>query len=90
MVKRLVIGLFSIILVAPIAAWSQAHRILGAKVYRPVREGKEPIILAKSLGLNALFVGDELGNSVSFREECRKAGLKYFLIVRTFNDPEAA
>ena len=90
MVKRLVFGLFSIILVAPIAAWPQTDRILGAKVYRPVREGKELVGLAKSLGLNTLFVGDELGNSVSFREECRKAGLKYFLIVRTFNDPEAA
>jgi hypothetical protein len=90
MVKRLVMGLLSILLVVPIAAWPQTHRILGAKVYRPVREGKELVGLAKSLGLNTLFVGDELGNSLSFREECRKAGLKYFLIVRTFNDAEAA
>ncbi len=72
------------------AAWPQAHRILGAKVYRPVREGKELVGLAKSLGLNTLFVGDELANPLSFREECRNAGLKYFLIVRTFNDLEAA
>jgi hypothetical protein len=72
------------------AAFAQGSPILGAKVYRPVRDAKELVTFAKSLGLNTLFVGDELATSLPFREECRKAGLKYFLIIRTFNDPEAA
>jgi hypothetical protein len=64
--------------------------ILGAKAYTPARDAKELVAFAKSLGLNTLFVGDQLATSVAFREECRKAGLRYFLIIRTFNDPEAA
>lgn len=87
--KRLIFGLLLVLFVASTAARPQTHQILGAKIYRPVREAKELVEFAKSLGLNTLFVGDELGGSVSFREECRKAGLKYFLILRTFNDPEA-
>lgn len=70
--------------------WSQASPILGAKVYHPVRSPQELVTFAKSLGFNTLFVGDELANSWELREACRAAGLKYFLIVRTFNDPEAA
>jgi hypothetical protein len=89
-VKRPVFGLLLIFLVASTVARPQSNRILGAKVYRPARSAKELVGLTKSLGLNTLFVGDELGNSLAFREECRKASVKYFLIVRTFNDPEAA
>jgi len=63
---------------------------LGAKVYRQARPSQELVKLARSLGLNTLFVGDELAASEEFREECRAAGLRYFLIMRTFNDPEAA
>ena len=74
----------------PAFGWPQAIPILGAKVYRPVREPKELVRFAKSLRLNTLFVGDELAVSEEFREECRAAGLRYFLILRTFNDPEAA
>lgn len=87
--KRLIFSLLSVLFVALTPARPQTQPILGAKVYRPVREANELTELAKSLGLNTLFVGDELGGSVSFREECRKVGLRYFLIVRTFNDPEA-
>jgi len=68
----------------------QGHQILGAKVYRPDRDPKVLVEFAKFLGVNTLFVGDELASSVPFRERCRTAGLKYFLIVRTFNDQEAA
>src|SRR3990172_7318896 len=89
MVKRLMVGMLLVALFAPTAARPQTRQILGAKVYRPVREANELVEFAKSLGLNTLFVGDELAGSLSFREECRKAGLKYFLILRTFNDPEA-
>jgi hypothetical protein len=81
-------GLFFIFLSS--VAFGQSPPILGAKVYGPVREPKELAEFAKSLGLNTLFVGDELATSISFREQCRAAGLKYFLIIRTFNDPEAA
>ena len=70
--------------------WSQATPILGAKVYHPVRSPQELVKFAKSLGFNTLFVGDELANSMELREHCRAAALKYFLIIRTFNDPEAA
>lgn len=64
--------------------------ILGAKVYRAVEDPEKLVVLAKSLGMNTLFVGDELATSLPFRELGRKAGLRYFLIIRTFNDPEAA
>ena len=74
----------------PVRAFAQQPPILGAKVYRPARPSEELVKLAKSLGLNTIFVGDELAASVEFREKCRSAGLKYFLIIRTFNDPEAA
>jgi hypothetical protein len=74
----------------PICAFAQRTPILGAKVYRQARPSPELVKLAKSLGLNTLFVGDELAASQEFREACRAAGLKYFLIIRTFNDPEAA
>ena len=72
------------------SAWAQSSKVLGAKVYHPVRSPQELVEFAKSLGLNTLFVGDELANSLPFRKQCRAAGLKYFLILRTFNDPEAA
>jgi len=75
---------------APRPVSAQRPPILGAKVYRPAGDSKVYIDLAKALGLNTLFVGDELGKSREFRDACRKAGLKYYLIVRTFNDPEAA
>jgi hypothetical protein len=81
-------GLFFILLSS--VAFGQGAPILGAKVYSPVRAPKELVEFAKSLGLNTLFVGDELAASLPFREQCRAAGLKYFLIIRTFNDPEAA
>jgi len=70
--------------------FGQGPAILGAKVYRPVREPRELVEFAKSLGLNTLFVGGELAASLPFRGQCRAAGLKYFLIISTFNDPEAA
>jgi len=73
-----------------LAAAAPGQRILGAKVYHPVRDAKELVQTAKSLGLNTLFVGDELATSEVLRDQCRKMGLKYFLIIRTFNDPEAA
>jgi len=72
------------------SAWAQSSKVLGAKVYHPVRSPQELVEFAKSLGLNTIFVGDELANSLPFREQCRTARLKYFLIIRTFNDPEAA
>jgi hypothetical protein len=81
-------GLFFIFLSS--VAFGQGAPILGAKVYGPVRDPRELVEFAKSLGLNTLFVGDELAASLAFREQCRAAGLKYFLIIRTFNDPEAA
>ncbi|HET7208479.1 MAG TPA: hypothetical protein VFI95_18025 [Terriglobales bacterium] len=64
--------------------------IRGAKVYRAVRDPRDLVRFAKSLGLNTLFVGDQLAASLPFRQECQKAGLQYFLIIRIFNDPEAA
>ncbi len=72
------------------AAGRRPRVVLGAKVYRAARDPKELVGFAKSLGLNTLFVGDELATSLPFREECQKAGLQYFLIIRIFNDPEAA
>jgi hypothetical protein len=86
--KTILAGL--LLTVSSIPAFGQGAPILGAKVYHPVREPKELVSFAKSLGFNALFVGDELAASIPFREQCRAAGLKYFLIIRTFNDPEAA
>jgi hypothetical protein len=77
-------------LVFPFSAFCQNRPILGAKVYRGGQNPQRLIELAKSLGVNTLFVGDELARSSEFRAQCSKAGLKYFLIVRTFNDPEAA
>jgi hypothetical protein len=64
--------------------------ILGAKVYKPVRDPKTLVEFAVSLGLNWVFVGDELATWGRFREQVRKAGLKYALIIRMFNDPETA
>lgn len=64
--------------------------ILGAKIYTAPEDETKMVSFAKSLGLNTLFVGDQLAKRSSFRNECRKAGLRYFLIIRTFNDPEAA
>jgi hypothetical protein len=81
-------GLFFIFLSS--VAFGQGVPILGAKVYGPVRDPRELVEFAKSLGLNTLFVGDELAASLAFRDQCRAAGLKFFLIIRTFNDPEAA
>ena len=81
-------GLLIMLLCSP--AFGQSPPILGAKVYRAVREPKQLVEFAKSLGLNTLFVGDELAASLPFREQCRAAGLKCFVIIRTFNDPEAA
>ena len=81
-------GLLFMLLCSP--AFGQSSPILGAKAYRAVREPKQLVGFAKSLGLNTLFVGDELAASLPFREQCRAAGLKYFVIIRTFNDPEAA
>jgi hypothetical protein len=72
------------------AAGRRPRVVLGAKVYRVARDPKELVGFAKSLGLNTLFVGDQLASSLPFREECHKAGLQYFLIIRIFNDPEAA
>ncbi len=72
------------------AAGRRPRVVLGAKVYRAAREPKELVGFAKSLGLNTLFVGDELATSLPFREECQKAGLQYFLIIRIFNDAGAA
>ena len=80
----------SVLLLGPAIGLPQTGPILGAKVYRPVRAPAELVQFAKSLGVNTLFVGDELAHSQLFREACRTAGLKYFLIIRTFNDPEAA
>lgn len=79
-----------ILSVVPGAIGGEPQRILGAKVYHAVRSPQELVKFAKSLGLNTLFVGDELAESLELREHCRAAGLKYFLILRTFNDPEAA
>lgn len=73
-----------------ISAFCQQGPILGAKVYRGGRNAQQLIALARDLGVNTLFVGDELARSSEFRTECARAGLKYFLIIRTFNDPEAA
>jgi hypothetical protein len=87
-VSGLLIGILWIL--SSVSACAQSSRILGAKVYHPVRSSQELVEFAKSLGLNTLFVGDELGTSLPFREQCRAAGLRYFLIIRTFNDPEAA
>ncbi|MGD0921653.1 MAG: hypothetical protein ABSA70_07825 [Terriglobia bacterium] len=81
-------GVLFMLLCSP--AFGQSPPMLGAKVYRAVREPKQLVEFAKSLGLDTLFVGDELAASLPFREQCRAAGLKYFLIIRTFNDPEAA
>jgi hypothetical protein len=86
--RILLAGLLCTLVCSP--AFGQGPQILGAKVYRAVREPKPLVEFAKSLGLNTLFVGDELAASLPFREQCRAAGLKYFLIIRTFNDPEAA
>lgn len=72
------------------SAFCRNAPILGAKVYRGGQDPQQLIDLAKNLGVNTLFVGDELARSSEFRWQCAKAGLKYFLIVRTFNDPEAA
>lgn len=88
--RILLVGLLLAALALPDSAVCQSQPIFGAKVYRAVRDEKELVEFAKSLGLNTLFVGDELATSVAFREQCRAAGLKYFLIIRTFNDPEAA
>jgi hypothetical protein len=88
--KLIIVGLLFLFLAIPQAAMCQKQPILGAKVYRAVRQPKELVESAKSLGLNTLFVGDELATSLPFREQCRRGGLKYFLIIRTFNDPEAA
>lgn len=74
----------------PVPAFCREGPILGAKVYRGGRNPQELIGLARNLGVNALFVGDELARSGDFRAQCAKAGLRYFLIARTFNDPEAA
>ncbi len=80
----------AILSVVPGAIGGEPQRVLGAKVYHAVRGPQELVQFAKSLGLNSLFIGDELANSLELREQCRAAGLKYFLILRTFNDPEAA
>lgn len=88
--KLIIVGLLFLFLAIPQAAMCQKPPILGAKVYRAVRDPKELVEFAKSLGLNTLFAGDELATSLPFREQCRRGGLKYFLIIRTFNDPEAA
>jgi len=88
-VTRIILaGTLALFLCLPV--FGQGPVILGAKVYEPGRAPRELVKFAKSLGLNTLFVGDELAASLPFREQCRAAGLKYFLIVRTFNDPEAA
>jgi hypothetical protein len=89
-VKSALVIIASVFLFPPVIGWPQARPILGAKVYRPVRAPAELVQLAKSLGLNTLFVGDELAQSQPFREACRTVGLRYFLIIRTFNDPAAA
>ncbi len=73
-----------------VPAFCQEGLILGAKVYRGGRNPQQLIGLARNLGVNTLFVGDELAGSSEFRTQCAQAGLKYFLIIRTFNDPEAA
>ncbi len=88
--KTVVIALCLLFPIVSQAAGDRPGAILGAKVYRAARDPKELVGFAKSLGLNTLFVGDELATSLEFREECRKAGLQYFLIIRVFNDPEAA
>ncbi len=72
------------------SVFCQNGPILGAKVYRAGQNPQQLIDLAQSMGVNALFVSDELARSSEFRAQCAKARLKYFLIVRTFNDPEAA
>ena len=77
-------------LVLSSSAFCQKRPILGAKVYKGGQNPQLLIELAKNLGVNTLFVGDELARSKEFRAQVAKAGLKYFLIVRTFNDPEAA
>lgn len=71
-------------------AFCQNGPILGAKVYRAGQDPQQLIDFAQSMGVNTLFVGDELARSSEFRARCARARLKYFLIVRTFNDPEAA
>ena len=73
----------------PVQAFAQRAPILGAKVYRQDRPSEELLKLAKSLGLNALFAGDELAAPEEFREECWAGGLKYLLTIRTFNGPKA-
>ena len=88
--RRALCSLAVMLVLSSVLARSQAGPILGAKVYRPVRASGKLVQFAKSLGVNTLFVGDELAHSQPFREACRRAGLKYFLIIRTFNDPEAA
>ncbi|MFB3920297.1 MAG: hypothetical protein ACE145_01165 [Terriglobia bacterium] len=88
--KRQLLCAAAILLLAFRATAGDTRPILGAKVYRPVATPQAIVAFAKSVGLNTLFVGDELGTSLPFREGCRAAGLKYFLIIRTFNDPEAA
>ncbi len=86
----LILFAFATLLDFCVTAFCQGTPILGAKVYRGGQNPRQLIELAKNLGANTLFVGDELARSVEFREQCAAAGLKYFLIVRTFNDPEAA
>jgi hypothetical protein len=88
--RRALCSLAVMLVLSSVLARSQADPILGAKVYRPVRASGELVQFAKLLGVNTVFVGDELAHSQPFREACRRAGLKYFLIIRTFNDPEAA
>ena len=89
LVRRQLFWVAAILSFVPCASGGEP-RILGAKVYHPVRSPQELVKFAKSLGFNTLFVGDELANSLDFREQCRAGGLKYFLIIRTFNDPDAA
>lgn len=58
-----------ILSVVPGAMGGETQRVLGAKVYHPVRSPQELVKFAKSLGLNTLFVGDELAKSLELREQ---------------------
>ncbi len=77
-------------IMGPGFVFGQSEPILGAKIYRGGQNPAQVIALAKDLGANTLFVGDELARSAEFRQQVDAAGLNYFLIIRTFNDPEAA
>ncbi len=69
-------------------ASSSSPYIIGVKVYQPVDRPEALFNAWKKLGINTAFISQELAGQENFIRLAREAGIKIFIILPVFYNPE--